>query len=630
MGNVEVHNLSPVREDERKELNLSRKLNYKQYCRHVEGRPNATCLRELPWNIRDSVSLYERMNAAFNALTELPNELSVRLPHLNYLDLSYNQLEALPDSFGLLFHLETLNLKFNRVKTLPHSFYHLVKLTKIDVSHNCLKMISADVIQLEKLIKLNVSFNKLKSLPVSLGGLKYLKVLLADNNRFPESLVTICNNGSDELLSHLRKNYNLQMQSSELLSSYSHNVFPRVRGNHLLTSVPNPHSAQVQYIQSQTHTANTSNRIKTPLLPPQGASSLDANDLKDKILGLIYGAAIGDAICISTCCMSADECHFHYNSDGINYTEIVQDELRVRWKQGDWTSNFDTMVLLLDSIVSWAGVIDELEYARRLKTWCQCGYPELGDEQGIVLSETTKQLIEKSEFLIHPHQVAQQIIEQSSVHVIGVKNGSHVYDNCSTGSTTSDVSSISEIMGQGPLYPSSHPTIPSRKFGTDNGAVVSIAILGVPGFHVSEEVEANTVRICKTTHSRPVCISSCLVITSLISQMLQCYSDQNCCKAIEEMINKAAVLASKYITQADELDNFNRYINYTSVNRSFMMNLLMEGGDSNSNGCVAGALLGCKVGYSRLPKEWISGLRKKQTTWLNVKINLLLDMMGLP
>ena len=61
-----------------------------------------------------------------------------------------------------------------------------------------------------------------------------------------------------------------------------------------------------------------------------------------------------------------------------------------------------------------------------------------------------------------------------------------------------------------------------------------------------------------------------------------------------------------------------------------MMKLILEGGDSNSNGCVAGALLGCKVGYSHLPQEWVQGLRKKQTTWLNVKINHLLHMIGLP
>lgn len=251
----------------------------------MEGRPSEACLQELPWNIRDSLSLYERMSAAFNALTELPNELPVRLPHLNYLDLSYNELHELPESFGLLFHLENLNLKFNKIKELPYSFFHLIKLTKVDLSHNCLKAISNDVIKLEKLSKLNISYNKLKSLPIPMGGLKSLKVLLANNNRFPESLVTVCDLGSDELLSHLRKNYNLQTQCSEQLPSSSHNVFPRVRGNHLHTSVPNPHSAQVQYIQSQTHTANTSSRFKTPLLPPQGATALDANELKDKILG---------------------------------------------------------------------------------------------------------------------------------------------------------------------------------------------------------------------------------------------------------------------------------------------------------------------------------------------------------
>ena len=33
MGNSETHNLSPVRKDERKDLDLSRHVSYKQYCR---------------------------------------------------------------------------------------------------------------------------------------------------------------------------------------------------------------------------------------------------------------------------------------------------------------------------------------------------------------------------------------------------------------------------------------------------------------------------------------------------------------------------------------------------------------------------------------------------------------------
>jgi len=53
----------------------------------------------------------------------------------------------------------------------------------------------------------------------------------------------------------------------------------------------------------------------------------------------------------------------------------------------------------------------------------------------------------------------------------------------------------------------------------------------------------------------------------------------------------------------------------------------MEAGDADTNGAVAGALLGCKIGYDALPKDWIGGLREKD--WLEVKVDRLLTMMGL-
>lgn len=62
---------------------------------------------------------------------QLPPELPLRLPHLRYLDLSYNQLEQLPCSFGLLFHLQTLLVQHNRLRSLPATFTRLVKLEKV-------------------------------------------------------------------------------------------------------------------------------------------------------------------------------------------------------------------------------------------------------------------------------------------------------------------------------------------------------------------------------------------------------------------------------------------------------------------------------------------------------------------
>ena len=39
-------------------------------------------------------------------------------------------------------------------------------------------------------------------------------------------------------------------------------------------------------------------------------------------------------------------------------------------------------VLILENILHWAGVVDELEFAKSLLTWCKHGFPELGDTVG--------------------------------------------------------------------------------------------------------------------------------------------------------------------------------------------------------------------------------------------------------
>lgn len=51
-----------------------------------------------------------------------------------------------------------------------------------------------------------------------------------------------------------------------------------------------------------------------------------------------------------------------------------------------------------------------------------------------------------------------------------------------------------------------------------------ILFVGVPFFHSIKEVELNTVRICRTTHSHPLCVASCVLVTNLVSQMLQVIS----------------------------------------------------------------------------------------------------------
>ena len=44
-----------------------------------------------------------------------------------------------------------------------------------------------------------------------------------------------------------------------------------------------------------------------------------------------------------------------------------------------------------------------------------------------------------------------------------------------------------------------------------------------------------------------------------------------------------------------------------------------KGGDADTNGAVAGALLGCKLGASALPPSWLHGLKHKD--WLDQHID---------
>ena len=44
--------------------------------------------------------------------------------------------------------------------------------------------------------------------------------------------------------------------------------------------------------------------------------------------------------------------------------------------------------LVLDSILRWGGVVDELDFAKRLQAWYNHGFPELGDSEGYTFCKT--------------------------------------------------------------------------------------------------------------------------------------------------------------------------------------------------------------------------------------------------
>ena len=142
----------------------------------------------------------DSLDLSGNRLTGLSDlavdlEQAAKLPRgLLRLDLSDNQLTAVPPVLVQLAALEVLHLSHNQLTdqslTLDpwkHDLTHLTQtLTQLDLSHNQLTDLPLDLDQLESLTHLDLSHNRLTDLPLDLGQLVFLKQLDLSHNQFSE------------------------------------------------------------------------------------------------------------------------------------------------------------------------------------------------------------------------------------------------------------------------------------------------------------------------------------------------------------------------------------------------------------------------------------------------------------
>ena len=100
---------------------------------------------------------------------------------MQYLDLTHNQLTALPVEIGQLTGLESLILSNNELTALP-----------------------AEIGQLANLQSLDLSNNQLTALPAELGQLTNVQFLFVEGNPLEEPWAGLAAAGSRALLAHLR------------------------------------------------------------------------------------------------------------------------------------------------------------------------------------------------------------------------------------------------------------------------------------------------------------------------------------------------------------------------------------------------------------------------------------------
>lgn len=72
---------------------------------------------------------------------------------------------------------------------------------------------------------------------------------------------------------------------------------------------------------------------------------------EDKLKGVFFGQAIGDALGLGTKFMTQAEVHKYYPNGLNDYSQIIQDYHRSRWEKGSWTDDTDMLLCIAKSIV---------------------------------------------------------------------------------------------------------------------------------------------------------------------------------------------------------------------------------------------------------------------------------------
>ena len=310
------------------------------------------------------------------------------------------------------------------------------------------------------------------------------------------------------------------------------------------------------------------------------------SNLQDKIKGIIFGQAIGDALGLATEFMTLTEVKENYPNGLETYSDIIQDNHRSRWEIGDWTDDTDQFLCIIDSILE-KRAIDEKHIAQKILSWYQNG--------GMGVGTATNNVLRIPQYTSNPHKAAEMVWNMS------------------------------------------------RKNNASNGAIMRTSILGIWEYKSFEKIKINTENVCKITHYDPRCVGSCVIITYII------YCILNDIEIIQDSLIK---IANEYDNRIEEyillgykndlslLDLGNETnlgytlktmsaaiwaFNFALDYKSGIQQIILEGGDSDTNAAVAGSVLGAKFTYTKIPNYLIDQLLYKSQ--LDEKIEQLLTLL---
>lgn len=360
--------------------------------------------------------------------------------------------------------------------------------------------------------------------------------------------------------------------------------------------------------------------------------------LNDKIKGCVFGSAIGDALGLITENMKKSEIKKTYNSIKFPAPNVIRGIL-----PGDWTDETDSLILSMETLKECLenGRIDNFEYAKFVD-------PEI---KALRLKAEQSNKAYKSVNLLRPdklfaYKLRQWITDGFPVlgDTVGKGCDGYIMQVSSRVHYSKNPVGVARYMWQKNNKPCTNSCL--------NRILILGAIDTYPRVHKLAE------RLCLVTHPDPRCVAACLVVGYISYAFMHMNIEID---KIETVIDHAIKNArsilqnKKHIEQLEKyayssleglkldkenvsnfalramgaaiwgLRKYARFSKSKNIIERIVLNIILEGGDSDCNASIACGLIGAYVGYKQLPAHWIKKLKHKK--WLTECVDKFCDAL---
>ena len=325
----------------------------------------------------------------------------------------------------------------------------------------------------------------------------------------------------------------------------------------------------------------------------------------DAMVGCLFGQGMGDMLGVGCEFQPKPDVGFLVQEDlGITWTHPVVSDHTASFVRGTATDDTSQAVLIMRMLVRSKGTVNLQLFAELLLEWLKEGHKEHRHGGGLGAGSTTRAVMNHEDFLTDPVKAAYATWEKMN------------------------------------------------KDAASNGAVMRTSPCGCLQFW-NEDFVIDVAKLCASaTHSDPRCIFSSVAISLLISRILQQRAgliksldiDETIRYAISKVENLEPYMndinSFSTVTDIEQLHLGEQPIGYTLKTygaavwalrycHSFeeaIQKVVLEGGDTDTNAAVVGALVGAKFGFRNLPKKVMTYMF--EGAWLLREIEQYIALMG--